>query len=286
MKRLLLFAILISILAPSLMAQQRSPRWKRTEAPVKLDLRLFHSPHALNLPTAETLQKGDLEIEISHRFLPPLSEGFDQLYGIDGPINNRLAIGYAPSNRMVITIARSNTNDNLDFQIKHKTIQIYSQSLPTEIGLLGGIGWNMEVFDENGKRSRTDSKNFQFYGQMITNSLMNKHFGFGLVLSHLENSRFFGDETLSTTALGGYIGYFSFKRWNFIAEWNQTIDGYKVHSNSLAMGFELETGGHIFKILVGNSAAMNPSQYLAGADISPDLDNWRLGFMLTRLLKI
>ncbi len=286
MKRLLLFAIIISILPLSLMAQQRNPRWKRTEAPVKLDLRLFHSPHALNLPTAETLQKGDLEIEISHRFLPPLSAGVDQLYGIDGPINNRFALGYAPSDRMVITLARSNTNDNLDFSIKHKTIQIHSESLPTEIGFLGGIGWNMEVFGANGKRSRTDSKNFQFYGQLIANSLLNKHFGVGVVLSQLGNSRYFGEETLSTTAIGGYIGYFSFNRWNFIAEWNQTIDGYKVHSNSLAMGFELETGGHIFKILVGNSAAMNPSQFLAGADLSPDMNNWRLGFMITRLLKI
>lgn len=286
MKRFLFIAIGISILTTSVLAQQRSPRWKRTEAPTKLDLRLFHSPHALNLPTAETLQKGDLEIEISHRFIPPISDGVDQLYGLDGPINNRLAIGYAPSNRMILSLARSNTNDNLDFQIKHKTIQIHSQSLPTEIGFRGGIGWNMEVLDNDGKRSRTDSKNFQFYGQLIANSLLNKNFGIGVVLSHLDNSRFFGDESISTTSLGGYIGYFSFNRWNFIAEWNQIIDGYKVHSNSLAMGIELETGGHIFKILVGNSVAMNPSQFISGADISPDVDNWRLGFMITRLLKI
>lgn len=280
-------AIFVMIMTPLLGAQDQGPRWKRTTPTKQLDLQLFHSPHAFNLPTAETLQKGDLEIEISHRFIPTLSEGSDALYGLDGPINNRLAIAYAPSNRIVVALGRSNASDNLDLQLKHKTLQFRSKTFPVLIGLVAGGAWNMDV-RESGifKRDKSDSKNFQFYGQVIANTLINHRLGFGLVLSHLNNSRFMGSKNYKSTTLGGYLQYYSMKRWNLLVEFNPTIDGYLIASNPFAFGIELETGGHFFKIFVGNSTALNPSQYLAGADLSAKPDNWRLGFMITRLLKI
>lgn len=279
--------ILIFILTSTLAAQDEGPRWKRTTPTKQLDLQLFHSPHAINLPTAETLQKGDLEVEISHRFIPPLSDGADVFYGLDGPINNRLAIAYAPSNRIVMAIGRSNNYDNLDFLIKHKTLQFRSATFPVLIGLVAGAAWNMNVL-ESGlfERDKGDSKNFQFYGQIIANTLINHRFGIGVVLSHLDNSRFTGPTHYRSTTLGGYLQYYSMQRWNLLVEFNPTIDGYLIDSNPFAFGIELETGGHFFKIFVGNSTALNPSQYLAGADLSAEPDNWRLGFMITRLLKI
>jgi hypothetical protein len=78
--------MLVLIISFPLSAQK--VKWQRSQT-VAPALALFHSSHAINLPTAETLQKGDFEFEISHRFVPPMSEGYDALWGLDGPAHIR-----------------------------------------------------------------------------------------------------------------------------------------------------------------------------------------------------
>ncbi len=72
-------------------------------------------------------------------------------------------------------------------------------------------------------------------------------------------------------------------------EWSPYLAGYKSlpgqENNPLSYGIELETGGHFFKIFLTNSQYLNSSQYLAGADIPVENNDWRFGFMITRLLK-
>ena len=55
--------------------------------------------------------------------------------------------------------------------------------------------------------------------------------------------------------------------------------------DAAACGIELETGGHVFKILLTNSVFLNPSQYLVGAEHRFKADEWRLGFNVTRILR-
>jgi hypothetical protein len=73
---------------------------------------VFHSTQSANLPTAETLSAGNWMFEISHRF-QPISTGSTGLWGLDGPINNRLGLSFAPSDQVVLGILRTNSEDNL-----------------------------------------------------------------------------------------------------------------------------------------------------------------------------
>lgn len=274
----LIIGILIGLfLVPMLHAQERKVRWERSE-PEKLDLHLFHSPHAINLPTAETLKKGDWEFEISHRFLPLIDDS-DALYGLDGPVNMRMALGYAWTNRLVTTIGRSNVRDNVDLTIKHKTLQLRHETFPVLIGFQGGFAWNTAELPD---RDRTDSKNFQYFGQLIANTLYKKKLGIGLVQSYLHNTHIECEDTQHSWTLGGYLQYYVSELWSVQAEANFTQDGFRNQYDSFAIGIELETGGHFFKIFLTNGHRLNQTQYLAGADLESDL---RLGFMITRLLK-
>ena len=114
MKRLILLSALTVLIASTASAQDTGVGWQRASPPTQPPLRLFHSTQAISLPTAETLGKNVLQFEISHRFYPRFSDGFDYLYGLDGPVLMRLGLGYAPTDRMVITLARSNFGGNVD----------------------------------------------------------------------------------------------------------------------------------------------------------------------------
>ncbi len=264
--------------AHSVVWAQSAPGWKRTEAKPR-DLQLFHSPHAINLPTAETLQKGDFEFEISHRFVPQIDDS-EQLFGLDGPVNMRFALGYAPSNRMIVTLGRSNYNDNVDLAVKYKGLQIHHAKAPILVALQGGAAWNTA---EISGRDKTDSKNFQYFGQAVINTLISKKLGLGLVPSYLHNTDILCECTESSVLIGTYAQVYLGKMWSVLGEGNFTVDGLRDQYDSMSFGLELETGGHFFKLFLTNNNRINPSQFLAGADLESDL---RLGFVITRLLKL
>jgi Membrane bound beta barrel domain (DUF5777) len=267
------------------------PKWKKTTHPKTVDLELFHATQTANFPTTESLQKGNLMYEISHRFLPSIKDGYDEFYGLDGRTRIRFALGYGITDRFMVTLGRSNNTDNIDLQLKHKLFQVYSNKFPLVVSVLGGISWNTEV-PPGINRDRTDSDNFQYYTQLIFNTMLfDKKLGIGIVPSYLQNSFIYAIEKQHTFTLGTYIQYYFNRIWSLWIEYNPVITGYRGRIrldesgksyNSLAIGLDIETGGHVFHIMVTNNARLNPSQYLVGADRSARDDLWRLGFGILR----
>lgn len=280
----LLLASIILMPKPGL-AQGKRVRWKRRTPAVRPELQLFHSPHLVSLPTATTLQKGDFEFEISHRFIPPINSGYSNLYGLDGPVNMRIALGYAPTNRLVVTLGRSNVDGNVDLWLKYKLLQRRG-AMPLLLAIQAGSAWNTLPAD---KLARGDSRHFQYWGELILNTLIHKRLGIGLVPSYLYNTSIYLPERQHTVNLGIYGQFYVSPLWSLLVEWNAYLSGegtvFQHNNDAISFGFELETGGHFFKIFLTNSQFLNASQYLAGADLSPSNGDWRLGFMITRLLK-
>lgn len=287
MKSLIIFFLII-ISNFLLLAQ---PKWEKTTPTEMFDLELFHTTQSANFPTTESLQKGNIMYEISHRFLPSIKDGYDQFYGLDGPARIRFALGYGITNNLMATIGRSNNTDNLDLQIKQKLFQFNSKDIPFVVSVLGGVSWNTEV-PTGIDRSRIDAANFQFYGQLIFNTMLfDRKLGIGFVPSYLQNSFIYAIDKQYTFTIGTYLQYYFNRIWSTWIEYNPVVTGYRGRIrldetgksyNSLSIGVDIETGGHIFHILVTNNARLNPSQYLVGADRSANADMWRLGFGILR----
>ena len=279
-KKYQLFIILLIVFSAFIEpASAQDIRWRRGSVVVP-ELALFHSTHAINLPTAETLQTGDFEFEVSHHFIPFIKEGSAALWGLDGPVNIRLALGYAPSDNMIITLGRSNVTDNLDLQVKYKLAQVRNDIVPFGVTLNVGIARNANV----GSLSNGCSRNFQYFGQIIFNTMIIDKIGFGLVPAYLYNSALTTNAIKYSFTMGTYLQYYIVRSWSVLMEWNPTVTGWRASYNSLSMGVELETGGHFFKIFVTNNSFLNTSQFLAGAINRFSNGDIRLGFMITRLL--
>lgn len=291
-----LFMFIVMLIAEVSWGQEPRVKWQRSAPPIQPDLQLFHSPHGIDLPTATTLQKWDMEFEISHRFIPTTSAGVEGLYGLDGPVNMRLALALALSNQLVIAVGRSNYNDNLDLAVKYKLLRLRHKKVPTLLALRFGGAWNTDPhYREIVDRSKTDLHNFQAFGQLILNSSFGKKLVIGLVPSYLYNADIrWGPETDNTETkdvfrMGILVQFYVSPLWSILIEWSPYLAGYKrlpgQEYNPLSYGIELETGGHFFKLFLTNSQYLNTSQYLAGTDIPIENNDWRMGFMITRLLK-
>lgn len=268
------------------------PTWQRQEPEAPVAVELIRSTMLANFPTTESLRAGDWRYEISHRFSPPVTDGFDAAFGLDGPVVMRTSVSYGVTERTMVTLGRSNLQDNWDLQVKHRVWQFDHVVLPSAVALQLGVALNTQmpaVLD----RSRLDGDNFQYYAQLVYNTLVGERLGLGLVPSYVHNSMIFAIETQYTLTLGMYGKYRLSQGWSLWAEYNPTLRGYQGtvapgetgrSYHTLACGAALDTGGHMFYLFITNNTRLNPAQYLVGADHKLSADTLRLGFAITRYL--
>ncbi len=271
-----------ALLIPSMLAgQERRGSWQRSEPTTEVPVTVFHSTQSANLPTAETLGKGELLFEISHRFSPSISEGADALWGLDGPVVNRLGLAYAVSDRAMVGLLRSNLADNLDLQLKVRVWEADAGSRTYMVGLVGGVAINPELTDV----SAFDEESLQYYAQAILNVAPVPELALGLVPGVIQNVNPGSGDTESALSLGLTGQLYLSQHVSVLGEWNFSEDnGIDLAHDAGAFGVELETGGHFFKLLISNSVRLNPAQHMGGTPFSFDPDEWRLGFNVTRLL--
>jgi len=98
--------------------------------PWQAQAQVFHSVQSANLPTAETLAEGTWLFEISHRFLPPVSDGASALWGLDGGGIIRFGLNYSLSDDIMLGLLRTNLDDNLEFNAKFGAYEGGSEALP------------------------------------------------------------------------------------------------------------------------------------------------------------
>lgn len=273
---------LMILIAVPIFSQESRISWQREKPDTQLDLYLFHSVQSVNLPTTETLQKNDLEFEISHRFIPTIKSGSKELWGFDGPVNIRFSLTYGITNRTLVTLGRSNLDDNYDLSVKQKIVQLRNDILPTVIGARIGGAWNTDI--QNRKASH--NRNFQYFAQLIINTMYDNKLAVGITPSYLYNSDPLCPKVQYSFTVGLYSQYYISELLSALIEWNPTVTGWRQYHNPVSFGIELETGGHFFKIILTNSIYLNTTQFLSGADLPFNDGNWRIGFNITRLLKL
>ena len=261
-------------------AQQRPDRFERREQPVIVPPTVFHSQQSANLPTAQTISSGAWLFEISHRFFPAVSEGFQALWGLDGPVANRLGLAYAVSDRTMVGVVRTNIDDNLELNAKARLFEGGTESVPVMIGIMGGFAWNMSDPGESGAGDNES----QAYAQVMLNALIGGRLGIGLVPTVLRNPRIQDAEPETTFALGIHGQAYISEQVSLLGEWIISKRQPDLEHDSGTFGVELETGGHFFKIVLTNQYRMNPTQVLGGTPYQFKPRYWRLGFNVTRLL--
>ncbi len=277
----LLAAMLLVGASGTVGAQQRPERFQRREQQTEAEMAVFHSPQAANLPTAETLKKGEWLFEISHRFFPPVSDGADALWGFDGPVTNRLGLDYAASDRVMLGVLRSNRSDNVELNVRARLFEGGSEAVPVMIGLMGGLAWNTQAPTGAG----ADENESQQYAQLMFNALLGDRLALGLVPSLLRNPTIVDASSETVFALGMHAQLYVSEMVSFLSEWIISEDrGTDQRHDSGSFGIEFETGGHFFKVMLTNQQLMNPTQFLGGTDAEFTPDEWRIGFNITRLL--
>jgi len=279
MKRAMPILILAVAMAAS-SASAQNPSWQRTTEPPEA-VEVFAANSAFNHPTAQTLGRRNLQIDIAHRFEPPLSRGMKEFSGFDGPANIRLALSYGLSDRLDLGLGRSNVLDNVDLSAKYRLAPRRLAGVTWAVAVQGGMAWTLEQIRE---RSHGNRHNFQYLAHLIVNARVHPRLALGLVPSYLYNPDVYSYHADRLWTLGLYVQGDLTERASLIVELNPTLDGPDRGHAAASWGLQLETGGHFFKMFVTNTTTPNLAHYLAGSENSFATDEWRFGFLITRVL--
>jgi hypothetical protein len=241
---------------------------------------VFHSTQSANLPTALVMPQGSWLFEISHRFDTPISDGASALWGLDGPVRNRLALTYSVIDRVALGVQRSNFDDNVDVNVKVGALSLSRARFALETAAIGGVAWNTQVFEVDG----AEDNEMQAYGQLAVNARIGTRIALGVVPTYLYNPRLRDFDEDNAFALGVNGQFYFTDSMSLLGEWLVGEKRPEQEKDAATFGLEIETRGHFFKLLVTNQAVLNPTQFLAGTPTPFEPDEWRLGFNIQRLL--
>lgn len=248
--------------------------------------RVFHSTQSANLHTAEMLRPGNWLFEISHRFFPPVSAGADALWGVDGSAFIRLGLTYQATERLMLSVVRTNLDDNLGLDVRVRITETEVGERRVKVAAAGGVAVNTDVTEVSNpaQNQLREDNEMQLYVQVLVNALLSESLAVGITPSYLRNPRLLDRDSENTVSLGLHAqGYLS-DAVSVFGEWiiSESIPGQENDSGSF--GVQFETRGHFFKLLVTNQTRPNPTQYLGGSPHPFEADELRFGFNITRLL--
>lgn len=248
----------------------------------------FKTNRVINLHSLESTAAGVLDIKISHRF-GTLNRGAYELFGLD---NATIRIGgdYGLTDRVTIGLGRSSFQKTYDGFAKYTFLRQSSGAkvMPVTAALFASTAVQTMRWS-NPDRENYFSSRMYYTFQLILGRKFSEGFSFQLsptvVHRNLVKTAAEAHDVLAM-AVAGRVKIT--KRLALNAEYiyvlpDQLLPGFR---NSLSIGLDIETGGHVFQLHLTNSTSMIEPGFVAQT-----VENWgnggiHFGFNVSRVFTI
>lgn len=248
----------------------------------------FKTSRVINLHSLENTASGVLDFKISHRF-NTVQNGLYDFFGLDGA-NLRLGFDYGVTDRLVVGIGRSNYEKTLDGFAKYKILRQSKgkRNMPITLAALGTVAMQTLKW-ANPDRDNHFSSRLYYTGQLIIGRKISE--GFSLQLSptivHRNLVATF-DESNDVLALGIGTRIKLSKRMAINLEYIYVLPDQLAPQfvNSLSVGLDIETGGHVFQLHFSNSRIMVEKGFIAETTNKWEDGGIHFGFNISRVFTI
>ena len=245
----------------------------------------FKATRVINGHSVELIPRKELLFLISHRF-GTLNSGAYNFFGLDGA-TIRLALEYGLTDRLNVGLGRSSLQKTYDGYLKYKLLrqQDYSWTRPVTLTAFASSAIKTLEF-AHPERDNHFSSRLYFTYQLLLARKFNERFSLQLspTLVHRNLVVMARDEN-NVLALGTGARYKLTKRTSFNAEYYYLLPGATAddYRNVLSLGFDIETGGHVFQLHLTNAQGMIEKFF-----IPETIGNWGdgdiyFGFNISRI---
>jgi hypothetical protein len=228
----------------------------QTEEPIVYALATFKGSRLINGHTVQNRKADAFEFLISHRF-GRLNSGAYELFGIDGA-NIRLGFEYGLTDRITIGLGRNSFEKTFDSFAKVKLLRQSSGRKVMPFSAVYLTSAALKTLKDQEGFTTTVSK-LTFTHQILIARKFGKLFSMQLMPTLVHRNLILAEQVNSDVYALGVGGRFKLtQRLSLNAEYYHRFDVPEsdTNFNSIAVGVDIETGGHVFQLHLTNSRSM------------------------------
>jgi len=246
----------------------------------------FKTTRIINGHSVENVAPGVLDLRISHRF-GFISGGAYELFGLD-QASMRIGVDYGLTNRWMIGVGRSTFQKQYDGFTKFKILRQARAKMPVTVSVTGSIMYKSLKF-EDPTRTNYTSSNFVYSSQLLIGRKFSESLSLQLMPTMIHYNLVPGaTDPNDIFALGAGGRLKITKRVSINAEYYYQFPGFQFEGteNSLAIGFDIETGGHVFQLNFTNSTGMTERSFITETTGKFFKGDIHFGFTISRVFTL
>jgi hypothetical protein len=250
----------------------------------------FKSTRIMNGHSIERMPPGQLDFRISHRF-GTLNTGAYNLWGLD-QANIHFSLEYGILKWLMIGVGRGTYEKTYDGFAKFTILRqsTGAREMPVSLSAFSSVAINSLKWTDPARTNYFSSR-LSYVAQVLVARKISPSFSFQLTPSYVHRNMVpteLDPNDLFAIGAGGRMKLS--KRISLNAEYYYVANPKDYMSqqiyNPLSVGVDIETGGHVFQIILTNSVAMIEKGFIGETTGSWTKGDIHLGFNISRVFNL
>jgi hypothetical protein len=289
LKSTLVIAALLAT-AINLNAQQRSSAdslLNAIDGPAKAErVVIFKATRLVNSQTTEMIKKQNFNFQIIHRFgdIAGKNGGGQTAFGLDRVNDVLFGFEYGVSDNFNIGLNRSTIGQLIQFEAKYALMhQTSDDSSPFAVSLIGEVGARpYSVFQSFEDRvtwlaQAVIARKFSGLSLQVAPTFVRDNTPFPQVPGN--EQQFFAVQAAARIKLSNHTGILFDYAHPFSSFRSNNVN----FQDPIGIGYEVETGGHVFTVNITNSNAISEVNFLSNSQSRFSQGQYRIGFTISRM---
>lgn len=244
----------------------------------------FRDTRVVNGHSVETSEEGEMKFIISHRF-GYVNTGFYELFGLDQS-TIRIGLDYGITDNFTVGAGRSSFEKTYDGFLKYQIVRQRTGEKAFPVSITAYTNTAITSLEwENPERENYFTSRITYAHQLLISRKFSEAFSWQIMPTVVHRNIVpTADDVHDVLAIGSATRWQLTKSLSFQTEYyfvlpDQLAEGYR---NSLSLGFDIETKGHVFQLHLSNSRGMIEKFFITNTQGRWDKGDISLGFNITR----
>ena len=272
----------------------------------------FNTSKIISMQTPQTMGAGELDFRITHRFGnvgKASNGGIHTLYGWDAIEDVRISFDYGITKKLQVGIARNKKRENLNVALKWRLLdQTTDNKVPLSIDLYGLNSFTpmreSQLYSGADSTWVTNNKEFVhrigYFSQIIFARKFGSRFSLAISPCYLHRNYVLAEINPANNVVnenGIFSGSIGLRlkltrSFSILADYFYVMSDFRknnpnqTYHNPLAIGVEIETGGHVFHLDLTNASGIAENYFIANTTDSWGKGGYKFGFHISRVFTI
>lgn len=247
----------------------------------------FKSTRVINGQSMEMLGEGVLDFRILHRF-GIVKNGLKDLFGLD-QASMRMGFDYGVTKDFTIGIGRSTFLKELDGYAKYRLLHQQTGKKNIPVSVLVVVGTTLRTADFTNTAFDDFENRMGYFSQVIVGRKFNSNFTAQLSPTYVHRNLVdlnTDDNAMIALGIGARVKIS--KRTAIVLDTYPILSGAREDYNKmpLSIGFDIETGGHVFQLHLSNARGMNEKAFITETLQDWGKNEFQFGFNLSRVFTV